>query len=138
MEGLNNMVFLLEERWRSQDHPQAGVEEGDDGEPTGRILVNPTGALLTPPSGSNQFSLLEAPGKTPSTLTLYGSEAGAFVILHEQAHPASGFGATDSDNPNSPGSKGLGQNKLANNFMAAGVNHRGHPPKGLLPQLPWA
>src|SRR3712207_558752 len=98
MNGLNDMVFVLDRSLTGKARPQAIVEE-IDGEQTGRIFVNPTGALLKPEGSTHQFTLLESTGKTPSTLTLSGAEAGAFVILHERAHPAGGFGSTDVDNP---------------------------------------
>ena len=116
MKGLNEMVFVLDRSMAGKPRPQAAVEEGDDGEPTGRIFVNPSGSLMTPPDSSAEFTLLKSSGETPSTLKLEGAEAGAFGILHERAHPAGGFGSTDSDNPLAGGGK-FDMQKLANNYM---------------------
>lgn len=115
MTGLNDMVFVLDRSLTDKPTPQAAVEEVD-GEPTGRILVNPTGALLKPPGSSHQFTLLQSPNETPLTLTLFGAEAGAMVILHERTHPAKGFGITDLDNPNVGGGQ-FDEKRLANNYM---------------------
>lgn len=109
------MIFVLDRSLTGKPKPQAYVEEVD-GEPTGRFGVNPTGALMRPPGSTHQFTLLESPGERPSTLTLSGAEAGAFVILHEQAHPAGSFGSTDVDNPIRPDGS-IDQTKLANNYI---------------------